>query len=118
IRQVCSEDASHLKPVIGQYAAYDPDDKDLDPPICANNQWSRTKMGINHPQLTRMFCPVKHLGEYLKDPIAECQKLQDGDIKMCTLVWPAMVYSGKIAGENFNPQQVQNGLFEGYLLER
>ncbi|KAG2363842.1 hypothetical protein BDR07DRAFT_1223041, partial [Suillus spraguei] len=113
-----SEDASHLKPVIGQYAAYDPDDKDLDPPIRANNQRSRAKMGINHPQLARMLCPVKHLGEYLKDPIATRQKLQDGDIKMRTLVWPAMVYSGKIAGENFNPQQVQNGLFEGYLLER
>jgi hypothetical protein len=70
IGQVCSEDASHLKPVIGQYAAYDPDDKDLDPPIRANNQWSRAKMGIHHPQLARMLCPVKHLGEYLKDPIA------------------------------------------------
>ncbi|KAG2037573.1 hypothetical protein BDR03DRAFT_863586, partial [Suillus americanus] len=118
IGQVRSEDASHLKPVIGQYAAYDPDDKDLDPPIRANNQRSRAKMGINHPQLARMLCPVKHLGEYLKDPIATRQKLQDGDIKMRALVWLAMVYSGKIAGENFNPQQVQNGLFEGYLLER
>jgi len=70
IGQVHSEDASHLKPVIGQYAAYDPDDKDLDPPIHANNQRSCAKMGIHHPQLARMLCPVKHLGEYLKDPIA------------------------------------------------
>lgn len=46
------------------------------------------------------------------------QKLENGDIKMRALVWPAMVYSGKIAGEHFNPQLVQNGLFEGYLLER
>ncbi|KAG1841750.1 hypothetical protein F4604DRAFT_1541387, partial [Suillus subluteus] len=78
----------------------------------------------NHPQLARMLCPVKHLGEYLKDPILLMvlirtrQKLQDGDIKMCTLVSPAMVYSGKMAGENFNPQQVQNRLFEGYFLEQ
>jgi len=70
IGQVHSEDASHLKPVIGQYTAYIPDDKDLDPPIYANNQQSCVKMGINHLQLTRMLCPVKHLGEYLKDPIA------------------------------------------------
>ncbi|KAG1788721.1 uncharacterized protein HD556DRAFT_1447573 [Suillus plorans] len=118
IGQVRSEDASHLKPVIGQYAAYDPDDKDLDPPIRANNQRSHAKMGINHPQLARMLCPVKHLGEYLKDPIATRQKLENGDIKMRALVWPAMVYSGKIAGEHFNPQLVQNGLFEGYLLEQ
>ncbi|KAG2367260.1 hypothetical protein BDR07DRAFT_1606178 [Suillus spraguei] len=113
IGQVRSEDASHLKPVIGQYAAYDPDDKDLDPPIRANNQRSRAKMGINHPQLARMLCPVKCLGEYLKDPIATHQKLQDGDIKMRALVWPAMVYSGKIAGKNFNPQQVIRHLFTG-----
>jgi hypothetical protein len=46
------------------------------------------------------------------------QKLQDGDIKMHALVWLAMVYSGKIAGEHFNPQQVQNELFEGYLLKQ
>ncbi|KAG2032548.1 hypothetical protein BDR03DRAFT_985602 [Suillus americanus] len=53
IRQVCSEDASHLKPVIGQYAAYDPDDQDLDPPIHANNQRSCVKMGINRaPSVT------------------------------------------------------------------
>ncbi|KAG2370349.1 hypothetical protein BDR07DRAFT_1476354 [Suillus spraguei] len=28
-----------------------------------------------------------------------------------------MVYSGKVPGEYFNPQHMQNGLFEGYLLE-
>ncbi|KAG1907605.1 uncharacterized protein F5891DRAFT_1180621 [Suillus fuscotomentosus] len=112
IGQVHSEDASHLKPVIGQYAAYDPDNKDLDPPICANNQRSRTKMGINHPQLARMLCPL------LMVVIRTRQKLENGDIKMRALVWLALVYSDKIAGEHFNPQLVQNGLFEGCLLKR
>ncbi|KAG1905245.1 uncharacterized protein F5891DRAFT_1183191 [Suillus fuscotomentosus] len=37
---------------------------------------------------------------------------------MRALVWLALVYSGKIAGEHFNPQLVQNRLFEGYLLEQ
>jgi hypothetical protein len=46
------------------------------------------------------------------------QKLQNGDIKMHAAVWPAFVYSGKIAGENFNPKQVQDGLLDGYLVER
>lgn len=68
IGQVRSEDASHLKPVIGKYAAPNPDDKDLEPPISANNHRSRAKMGLNHPQLARMICPVKYLGEYSKDP--------------------------------------------------
>jgi hypothetical protein len=37
---------------------------------------------------------------------------------MHAAVWPAFVYSGKIAGENFNPKQVQDGLLDGYLVER
>jgi hypothetical protein len=68
IRQVCSEDVSHLKPVIGKYAAPDPDNEDLVPPISANSHKSRAKMGLNHPQLARMLCPVKHLAKYSKDP--------------------------------------------------
>jgi len=68
IGQVRSEDVSHLKPVIGKYAAPDPDDEDLVPPISANSHKSRAKMGLNHPQLARMLCPVKHLAEYSKDP--------------------------------------------------
>lgn len=46
------------------------------------------------------------------------QKLQAGDIKMHALVWPAMVYSGNPPGEDFDSQQVQKGLLEGYLIER
>jgi hypothetical protein len=38
IRQVRSEDASHLKPVIGQYAAPEPDIQSLEPPIFADTQ--------------------------------------------------------------------------------
>jgi hypothetical protein len=68
IGQVRSEDASHLKPVIGQYAMPEPDIKSLEPPIFADTQRSRAKMGINHPQLAAMLCPVKYLGEYKKDP--------------------------------------------------
>ncbi|KAJ8579776.1 hypothetical protein M405DRAFT_710547, partial [Rhizopogon salebrosus TDB-379] len=67
-------------------------------------------MGINHSQLAAMLCPVKYLGEYKKDPQGTRQKLPNGDIKMRAAVWPAFVYSGKIAGENFNSKQVQDGL--------
>ncbi|KAG0702489.1 hypothetical protein DFH29DRAFT_804876 [Suillus ampliporus] len=118
IGQVHSEDASHLKPVIGQYAAPEPEVKGPEPPIFADNQKSCAKMGINHPQLAAMLCPVKHLGDYLDDPKGTHQKLENGDIKMRAQVWPTMVYSGKIPGEDFNPKQVQNGLLEGYLIER
>ncbi|KAG2141504.1 hypothetical protein BD769DRAFT_1313942, partial [Suillus cothurnatus] len=114
IGQVRSEDASHLKPVIGKYAAPDPDDEDLVPPISANSHKSRAKMGLNHPQLARMLCPFK----LLTIVIRTCKKLQSGEIKMHALVWPAMVYSGTIPGEDFDRTQVQKGLLEGYLIER
>ncbi|KAG2156559.1 uncharacterized protein EDB93DRAFT_1062754, partial [Suillus bovinus] len=107
IGQVRSEDASHLKPVIGKYTAPDPDDKDLVLSISANSHKSHARMGLNHPQLTRMLCPVNTRN-----------KLQSGEIKMHTLVWPSMVYSGNIPGEDFDPKQVQKGLLEGYLIER
>lgn len=68
IGQVHSEDASHLKPVIGQYAAPEPNVKGLEPPIFADTQQPHAKMGINHPQLAAMFCPVKYLVEYQEDP--------------------------------------------------
>jgi hypothetical protein len=68
IGQVRLEDASHLKPVIGQYAAPEPDIKSLESLIFADTQRSHAKMGINHPQLAAMLCPVKYLGESKKDP--------------------------------------------------
>ncbi|KAJ8586637.1 hypothetical protein M405DRAFT_935269 [Rhizopogon salebrosus TDB-379] len=112
IGQVRLEDASHLKPVIGQYVAPEPDIKSLEPPIFADTQRSHAKMGINHPQLAAMLCPV-NFGRVQQGPPG---KLQNGDIKMRAAVWSAFVYSGKIAGENFNPMQVQDGLLDGYLV--
>jgi len=32
--------------------------------------------------------------------------------------WPALLYKGRVAGEDFDPMNVQDGLFEGFLVER
>ncbi|KAG1744746.1 hypothetical protein EDB19DRAFT_1960348 [Suillus lakei] len=87
IGQVRSEDASHLKPVIRKYAAPNPDDKDLEPPISANNHKSCVQRWalITHSSLG-WLCPVKYLSEYSKDPQGTHQKLQAGDIKIHALV--------------------------------
>ncbi|KAG2742709.1 hypothetical protein P692DRAFT_20686626, partial [Suillus brevipes Sb2] len=66
IDQVRSEDAAHLKKSISRYASYD--SNGLEPAIFPDSKESRAKMGLNHPQLARMLCPVKHLVEYQKSP--------------------------------------------------
>jgi hypothetical protein len=68
IGQVQSEDSTHLKKSIARYAAYNPSSKGLEPPIFPDSKESRAKMGLNHPQLAQMLCPVKHLAEYQKSP--------------------------------------------------
>jgi hypothetical protein len=68
IGQIRSEDASKLKPYIGRYAALDAENEPLKPAIYSDNQKSRAKMGVNHPQLAAMLCPIKHLAAYCEDP--------------------------------------------------
>jgi hypothetical protein len=66
ISQVWSEDLTYLKKSISHYASYD--SNGLKPAIFPDSKESRAKMGLNHPQLACMLCPVKHLVEYQKLP--------------------------------------------------
>lgn len=67
INRARSDDASHLRPVIGSYAAPDPDTKHVDPPVQARGP--RDQLGFNHPELARLLCPIRNLREMLDDPI-------------------------------------------------
>ncbi|KAG1906581.1 uncharacterized protein F5891DRAFT_941926 [Suillus fuscotomentosus] len=115
IGQVRSEDATHLKKSISRYTSYD--SNGLEPAIFPDSKDSCTKMGLNHPQLVRMLCPVKHLVEYQKSPSQTKSKIESGKIKMDSNAWPALLYNGKVAGEPFIQQNMQDGLFEGYIVE-
>ncbi|KAI6037156.1 hypothetical protein PISMIDRAFT_25114 [Pisolithus microcarpus 441] len=66
MQQVQSDNASHLKKVIGLYAMLYPDKKGLEPPLGSNESCSR--MGSNHPELMHLLCPVKHLASFLDNP--------------------------------------------------
>ena len=66
MRWVQSDDASHLKKAITLYATPYPDKKGLEPPLGSDT--SCGQMGFNHPELTRLLCPVKHLALFLEDP--------------------------------------------------
>ncbi|KAG2111308.1 uncharacterized protein F5147DRAFT_633526 [Suillus discolor] len=117
IGQIRSEDASHLKPFIGRYAAADPDNNGLHPPIYSDHSKSRARMGMNHPQLAGMLCPIKHMKSYQEKPRKVQAQLQNGEIKVHASVWPALAYAGDPPGKDFDPDNVQEGFLQGYLLK-
>ncbi|KAG1729308.1 uncharacterized protein EDB91DRAFT_1060011 [Suillus paluster] len=118
IKQIHSEDTSKLKPYIGHYVAVEPDMKELEPSIFSNDKKSHARMGINHPQLTAMLCPIKHLTSYNEDCKKVQAQLQNGEVKMHAAAWPAFAYKGDSPRENFDPLNMQDNLFKGYLMKR
>jgi hypothetical protein len=67
INRTRSDDASHLRSVIGLYAAPTPEKKVIDPPV--QPRGPKDRLGFHHPELARLLCPVRHLQEMLEDPI-------------------------------------------------
>ena len=43
-------------------------------------------------------------------------QLQNGDIEMRAAGWPAFAYAGNPPGEEFDPENVQEGFLRGYYL--
>ncbi|KAG1722821.1 hypothetical protein EDB19DRAFT_1954498 [Suillus lakei] len=117
INHTCSEDASRLKSRMGSYAAPNPDKELTRPPITDNSK-NRAQMGFNHIQLGKMLCPAKYLANYIKDLHGMKAKFDSASLKVTAALWPAYLYPGIIAGEDFDPEDIIEGLFHGYLLER
>ncbi|KAG0695614.1 hypothetical protein DFH29DRAFT_1005325 [Suillus ampliporus] len=104
IGQICSEDASKLKPYIGRYAAAEPDVKGLEPPIFSNDKKSRARM-CRQPPPTRCHALSDQNPHILHEDRKKVQaQLQNGE--------------GDSPGENFDPLNMQDGLFKGYLMRR
>ncbi|KIJ14905.1 hypothetical protein PAXINDRAFT_78100, partial [Paxillus involutus ATCC 200175] len=114
-----SNDATRLKVWIGHYAAPNPSQATINPPIYTGSA-TRSHLGVNHPVLARMICPALALELYDSDPIeyvSVCQ-LADSRIEMIAAALPAILYAGDPPGKGFNKADSTNGLFKGYLLER
>lgn len=67
INHTRSDDASHLRPVIGSYAAPHPEKKVLDPPVQPRGE--KDRLGFNHPELAPLLCPIRNLQEMLDNPV-------------------------------------------------
>ncbi|KAG1749520.1 hypothetical protein EDB19DRAFT_2036458 [Suillus lakei] len=117
INHTRSEDASRLKSCMGSYTAPNPDKELICPPITDNSK-NHAQMGFNHIQLGKMLCPTKYLANYIKDPHGMKAKFDSTSLKVTTALWPAFLYPGNTAGEDFDLEDIIEGLFHGYLLER
>ncbi|KAG1774443.1 hypothetical protein EV702DRAFT_974801, partial [Suillus placidus] len=45
-------------------------------------------------------------------------KFNSASLKVTSALWPAYLYPGNIPGNDFDPEDIIEGLFHGYLLER
>ncbi|KAG1813489.1 uncharacterized protein BJ212DRAFT_1275323 [Suillus subaureus] len=101
---------------MGLYAAPFPD-KQVVQPVITEDSKSCSRMGFNHPELVKMLCPVKYLVDYLEDPAKTNKKIQSGSLKVTATLWPTYLYPGDKPGQDFDPDDIIEGLFWGYLLE-
>lgn len=128
-----SDDTSRLKSQIGHYAAFNTKDHPIRPAIY-DGSGSRTHMGINHPVLARFLCPVRELKAFSEDAdqwvfvskFTSChsnferalKNIQCGKVSLTASALPAFLWAGDPPGSNYDDDNMFQGMFEGYLLER
>ncbi|KAG1733553.1 hypothetical protein EDB19DRAFT_1911541 [Suillus lakei] len=112
-----SDDASRLKSQIGHYAAFNTKDHPIRPAI-SDGSGSRTHMGINHPVLARFLCPVRELKRFSEDADKGLKDIQCGKINLTASALPAFLWAGDLPGEDYDDDNMFEGMFDGYLLER
>jgi hypothetical protein len=65
INRTQPDDASHLRPLIGSYAALKPDKKVVDSSV---QPWGpKDQLEFYHPELACLLCPIHHLQEILEN---------------------------------------------------
>ncbi|KAG1763509.1 hypothetical protein EV702DRAFT_1272533 [Suillus placidus] len=104
-----SDDTSCLKSQIGHYAAFNTKDHPIRPAIY-DGSGSRTHMGFNHPILACFLCP--------DDADMALKNIQCGKIKVTAFALPAFLWAGDPPGMDYDNDNMFEGMFEGYLLER
>ncbi|KAG1759755.1 hypothetical protein EDD22DRAFT_955587 [Suillus occidentalis] len=112
-----SDDSTRLKIQISRYAALDPVQHPVSPPV-DDSSGRRTHMGINHPVLSRFLCPISEIEKFNEDPKGTIKRLQSGGIKLTADAFPAFLWKGDPPGSDYNPDDMMDGFLEGFILER
>ncbi|KAG1896790.1 uncharacterized protein F5891DRAFT_983207 [Suillus fuscotomentosus] len=112
-----SDDASRLKSQIGHYVAFNTKDHPIRPAIY-DGSGSRTHLGINHPVLARFLCPVRELKRFSEDADKALKDIQCGKVNLTASALPAFLWAGDPPGQEYDDDNMFEGMFDGYLLER
>lgn len=75
-------------------------------------------MGINHPVLARFLCPVRELKRFSEDTDKALKDIQCGKVQLTAFVLPAFLWAGDPPGQDYDDDNMFEGMFDGYLLER
>ncbi|KAG9312315.1 hypothetical protein JVU11DRAFT_7629 [Chiua virens] len=110
-----ANDTARLRDKIAGYLPRDPAKDAVIPPIYASSK-SRSQMGLNHPLLARMLCPILSLKDFLAEPERTRQRLESGDIEMCGDEYPSFLWANN--GDHFDVANIHDGLFGGFFLEQ
>ncbi|KAH7883359.1 hypothetical protein F5I97DRAFT_1815300 [Phlebopus sp. FC_14] len=114
IKATRSDDAARLRDKMTYYAAPNPSVVGISPPIPSGS--SKTQMGFNHVFLASLLCPIESVSSFISDPPGTLARLQSGQIEVTAQEFPAFLWEDN--GKNYNPENMFDGLFRGYLLER
>ncbi|KAG1846636.1 hypothetical protein F4604DRAFT_1936308 [Suillus subluteus] len=112
-----SDDTSRLKSQIGHYAAFNTKDHPIRPAIY-DGSGLRTHLGINHPVLARFLCPVRELERFSEDADKALKDIQCGKVNLTAFALPAFLWAGDPPGQDYDDDNMFEGMFDGYLLER
>ncbi|KAG0708477.1 hypothetical protein DFH29DRAFT_781453, partial [Suillus ampliporus] len=94
------------------YAAPNPSVGGLSPPIYTGSS-SRSHLGVNHPVLASFLCPIAQLAEFKEDPNEGQKKLANRKISMTANEFPALLWSGKPPGGDYDDEAMTEGLLQG-----
>ncbi|EIW80604.1 hypothetical protein CONPUDRAFT_166086 [Coniophora puteana RWD-64-598 SS2] len=83
------------------------------------NHSGRDEYGFNHRQLGRLLCPIPYIQDWRENRKRTQAKLLAGSIPGISTLLPAFTYKGDaVAGSEYDPENIAEGMWEGYMMER
>ncbi|KAG2125264.1 hypothetical protein BD769DRAFT_1668995 [Suillus cothurnatus] len=110
ISATCSDSTSHLKSQIGHCAAFNTKDHPVRLAIYnGSDLW--THLGNKHPVLAHFLCPVRELGRFSEDANKALRENQCGKVNSTTFALPAFLWAGDPLGQDYDNDDVFEGIF-------
>ncbi|KAF8838870.1 hypothetical protein BDN67DRAFT_982208 [Paxillus ammoniavirescens] len=94
---------------------HEPSKDTITPPI-ANGSGGRSHLGLSHAVLAGFIIPVDYLQLYEDDPVSTLKEIEGGRLDMDADHFPVVLWSGNPPSADYDPDNMQDGLFRGYLL--